>query len=104
VDEVHDQKPARHAKVSSANRIAIVLIVVGLTSLVFYRIGIRAEGSKDIIWFLKLVGVQTDLYFVAARLILRGRELRSGLIIALLFAARFRLAILFSPPYLSDDI
>jgi len=91
-------------KGSSANRIAIVLIVLGFTSLVFYRIGIRAEGTKDIIWFLKLVGVQTALYLVAACLILRGRESRFGLIIALLFAALFRLAIIFSPPYLSDDI
>jgi len=81
-----------------------MLIVLGLTSLVFYRIGLRAEGTKDIIWFLKLVGVQSALYFVAAWLILRGRESRSGLIIVLLFAALFRLAIIFSPPYLSDDI
>lgn len=88
----------------SANRIAIVLIVLGLASLVFYLIGIRAEGTRDIIWFIKLVGVQTALYLVAAWTILRVRESRSVLMIALVFAALLRLVIIFSPPYLSDDI
>ncbi len=91
-------------KGSSANRIAIVLIVLGLASLVLYRIGIRAGGTKDIVWFLKLVGIQAVLYIAAGWLILRVRESRSVLIIALVFAALFRLAIIFSPPYLSDDI
>lgn len=91
-------------KGSIANLIAIVLIVLGLASLVFYRIGIRAEGTKDIVWFLKLVGVQAVLYIAAAWLILRVRQSRSAMIIALVFAALFRLAIIFSPPYLSDDI
>ena len=91
-------------KSSGANLIAIVLIVLGLASLVFYRIGIRAEGTKDIVWFLKLVGVQAVVYVCAAWLVLRARESRSVLIIALVFAAVFRLAIIFSPPYLSDDI
>ncbi|MCA1573815.1 MAG: hypothetical protein LC770_04605 [Acidobacteria bacterium] len=35
----------------SANRMAIVLGVLGLGLLVLYRIGIRAEGAKDIVWF-----------------------------------------------------
>jgi hypothetical protein len=96
--------PPTTQKSSSSNLIAIVLIVLGLASLVFYRIGIRAEGTKDIVWFLKLIGVQAVLYIGAAWLVLRAKESRSTLIIALVFAALFRLAIIFSPPYLSDDI
>ena len=96
--------PPTTQKSSSSNLIAIVLIVLGLASLVFYRIGIRAEGTKDIVWFLKLVGVQAVLYIAAAWLILRVRQSRSAMIIALVFAALFRLAIIFSQPYLSDDI
>lgn len=87
-----------------ANRIAIVLIVLGIASLLLYRMGVRAEGTKDIVWFLKLVGVQTMLYAAVAWLSLRARQSRSLLIIGLVFAALFRLSILFSPPYLSDDV
>ena len=86
------------------NRIAIVLSMLGIALLVLYRIGVRAEGAKDILWFLKLIGVQTPLYLAAAWLSLRGKESRSVLIIGLIFATLFRLSILFSPPYLSDDI
>src|SRR5712664_1448427 len=91
-------------KHSSAKRIAIVLIVLGVSLLVLFRVGIRAEGPKDISWFLTIVGIQTLLYLAAAWLVLRKRESRPLLIIALVFAALLRLSILFSPPYLSDDI
>ena len=96
--------PPHTQKSSSASLVPILLTLLGLASLVFYRIGIRAEGTKDIVWFLKLAGVQAVLYVAAAWLILRVRESRSVLIIALVFAALFRLAMIFSPPYLSDDI
>ena len=86
------------------NQIAIVLIVLGVASLLLYRLGVRAEGTKDIVWFLKLVGVQTVLYAPVAWLSLRARQSRSLLIIGLVFAALFRFSILFSPPYLSDDV
>ena len=80
----------------SANRIAIVLIVLGVASLVLYKMGVRAEGTRDIVWFLKLVGVQAMIYIAAAWLGLRGKESRSLLIIGLVFAGLFRLSILFS--------
>ena len=86
------------------NRIAIVLIVLGVGSLLIYGMGARAEGTKDLVWFLKLAGVQIVLYAAVAWFSLRGRESRSLLIIGLVFAALFRLSILFSPPYLSDDV
>ena len=89
---------------SNLNWITVALVVVGVTSLVLYRVGLRAEGTKDILWFLKLAACQAILYFVASWAILRARPARSILLIVLLFAVLFRLSILFSPPYLSDDI
>lgn len=87
-----------------ANRITVVLIVLGIASLLLYRVGVRAEGTNDIVWFLKRVGAQAVLYVAACWLLLRVRESRSLLFIGLVFAVLFRLSILFSPPYLSDDI
>src|SRR5687767_5276317 len=84
--------------------VTVVLVVVAVTSLVLYRVGLRAEGTKDILWFLKLAGFQAILYFVASWMILRARPARSLFLIVILFAVLFRLSILFSPPYLSDDI
>lgn len=84
--------------------ITVALVVVGVTSLVLYRIGLRAEGTKDILWFLKLAACQAILYFVASWVILRPRPARSLFLIVILFAVLFRLSILFSLPYLSDDI
>jgi alpha-1,6-mannosyltransferase len=88
----------------SPNLIAIALGLFGVSMLVLYRIGLRAQGTTDIVWFLKLVGIQALIYLAVAWLSLRGRESHSVLIIGLIFATLFRLSILFSPPYLSDDI
>ncbi len=84
--------------------ITVALVAVGVTSLVLYRVGLRAEGTKDILWFLKLTTCQAILYLVASWVILRARPARSLFLIVILFAVLFRLSILFSPPYLSDDI
>jgi alpha-1,6-mannosyltransferase len=89
---------------SNLKWITVVLVVAGVTLLVLYRIGLRAEGTKDIIWFLKLAAGQAILYFVASWVILRARPARSLFLIVILFGVLFRLSILFSPPHLSDDI
>jgi alpha-1,6-mannosyltransferase len=96
--------PAVVPSKSNSKWIAFALGVLGITLLLLFRTGIRAEGPKDIAWFLKIVATQTPLYLAAAWLSLRGNESRSLLIIGLVFAALFRLSILFAPPYLSDDI
>jgi alpha-1,6-mannosyltransferase len=85
-------------------RATLLVTLLGAVLLLLFRIGVRADGAKDIVWFLKIVGLQTPLYLAAVWLGLRKRESRSVLIIGLIFAALFRLSILFSPPYLSDDI
>lgn len=82
----------------------ILLAGIGLTLLVLYRIGLHASGVADIAWFIKLALFQSGLYLIAAWLIVRNRGGRFTLMLVILFAAIFRLSILFAPPYLSDDI
>jgi alpha-1,6-mannosyltransferase len=95
---------AAASKRLSATWIVIVLSVLGLGLLILYRAGVRARSPSDILWFLKIVAVQAPLYLAAVWLSVRNSQSRSVLVIALIFAALFRLSILFSPPYLSDDV
>lgn len=78
--------------------------VPGVAMLVLYRIAVHSKGVADIAWFLKLVVIQIVIYVAVAWLSLRSRDSRMLLVVGLVFAALFRLSILFSPPYLSDDI
>jgi alpha-1,6-mannosyltransferase len=80
------------------------LTVIGFLLIVLYRLGLHSRDPADILWFLKIALVQSVLYLVAAWLIWRVRSSRSTLVLAIVFAALFRLSILFAPPYLSDDI
>jgi alpha-1,6-mannosyltransferase len=91
-------------KAISTRWTTIALTLLGVAMLVAFRVAVRAKSVPDMVWFLKLAGVQSALYLSAAWLSLRTRDSRSLLILGLTFAALFRLAILFSPPYLSDDI
>src|ERR1700754_3330947 len=78
--------------------------VPGVAMLVLYRIAVHSKGVADISWFLKLVVVQCFIYVAVAWLSLRSRDSRSLLVLGLVFAALFRLSIIFFPPYLYDDI
>ncbi len=80
------------------------LIALGFVLYQLYGRGLTAEGSRDIIWFVRLALAQFALYLLAAWIIFRARASRSTLIVVLVFAALFRLCILFVPPHLSDDI
>src|SRR6266576_2058138 len=88
----------------STNWTVLTLSTLGVAMLVLYRIAVHAKSVADIAWFLKLVVVQIVIYLAAAWLSLRSRDSRSLLVLGLTFAALFRLSIIFSPPYLSDDI
>lgn len=90
--------------VSRSVRATVVLTALGVATLVLYRIAINSKGVADIIWFLKLVAVQVAIYAAAVWLSLRTKDSRTLLVLGLVFAALFRLSILFSTPYLSDDI
>jgi alpha-1,6-mannosyltransferase len=82
----------------------VTLSVLGVAMLLLYRIAVHSKEVADIVWFLKLVVVQLVIYLAAAWLSLRTKDSRLLLVLGLIFAALFRLSIVFSPPYLSDDI
>ena len=82
----------------------VTLCVLGVGMLALYRIAVHAKGVANITWFLKLVVVQLVIYVAVAWLSLRTIDSRQLLMLGLIFAALFRLSILFFPPYLSDDI
>jgi hypothetical protein len=87
-----------------SKRSAALLLLLGCASLALYRIGAGAKSADDIRWFLKVALVQSALYLLASFIILRSRSSRATLLLTILFAVLFRLSIIFSPPYLSDDI
>jgi hypothetical protein len=72
--------------------------------LILFRIAVHAKTVPEIVWFLKLVLIQLIIYFGVAWLSMRTKDSRTLLLLGIVFAALFRLSILFSPPYLSDDI
>lgn len=82
----------------------VTLCVLGIAMLLLYRLAVHSRGVADIAWFLKLFVVESVIYLAAAWLSLRTKDSRRLLVLALIFAALFRLALLFYPPYLSDDI
>ena len=97
-----EQSRATFRSVSS--KWTVTLSILGVAMLVIYRIAVHAKDVPDIVWFLKLVLIQLLIYFGVAWLSLRTKDSRALLLLGLIFAALFRLGILFSPPYLSDDI
>ena len=91
-------------KFVTAKSTIIVLGLLGVATLYLYRVAVHSKGVADITWFLKLVVVQIVIYLAVAWLSLRTSDSRSLLLLGLIFAALFRLSIIFFPPYLSDDI
>ncbi|HEY3026038.1 MAG TPA: glycosyltransferase family 87 protein [Pyrinomonadaceae bacterium] len=82
----------------------VLLAGIGAFLLILYRIGLHSRGVTDIVWFIKLALVQSIIYLIVVWLIVRARGARSTLLIVLIFAGIFRLSIVFTPPYLSDDV
>lgn len=92
---------------AALSRTNLLLVALGLTSLALYRYGLRLDLTRavQIIPFMQLALVQCALYALAAWLVWRVRRTsRSTLALVFVFAALFRLSILFAPPSLSDDI
>ena len=83
---------------------AIALSVLGVAMLCLFRIAVHSEGVAGMPRFLELVVIQSVIYLAVAWLSLRSTDSRSMLVIGLVFAALFRLSIIFFTPYLSDDI
>jgi hypothetical protein len=82
----------------------IALSVLGIAMLLVFRIAVHSEGVAGMPRFLELVGIQSLIYLAVVWLSLRGSDSRSILVLGLVFAALFRLSIIFFPTYLSDDI
>src|SRR5205085_11248249 len=82
----------------------LMLSLLGLAMLVLCRAAVHSKGVADISWLLILVVVQIVIYLVAVWLSLNSRDSRRVLLLGLVFAALFRLSILFFPLYLSDAI
>ena len=80
------------------------LSVLGIAMLILVRIAAPSKGVAAMPTFLELVVIQSVIYVAVALISLRSSDSRSILLIGLVFAALFRLSILFFPPYLSDDI
>jgi hypothetical protein len=91
-------------KFISPKSAVIALCVLGVATLWLYRITVRVQRVDDIAWVLRLVAIQAVSYVPVAWLSLRSSDSRSLLLLGLVFAALFRLSIIFAPPYLSDDI
>jgi hypothetical protein len=88
----------------SNRKTAVALVLLGCVLIVLYRVGVTASGVNGIRLFMKVAFVQSAIYVLAAWLVIRSRSSRPTLLIAIIFAVLFRLSILFTPPYLSDDI
>src|SRR5262245_11196224 len=97
-----EQSPA--ASRPGTTKWTVTLTILGVAMLVLYRVAVQAKGATEIAWFLKLVVVQIVVYLAVAWLSLRSQDSRPLLVLGLIFAALFRLSIILSPPYLSDDI
>lgn len=85
----------------------LLLVALGLASLALYRYGLRFDNTRplQIVWFIKVALAQCALYALAAWLVWRVRHTsRVTLAMIVVFAALFRLSVLFAPPALSDDI
>jgi alpha-1,6-mannosyltransferase len=95
----------RIAEVGRENWQVFVLSLMGIVLFGLYRYGLELRFGLGIKWFIKVACVQAAIYFLACWFVLRNRSLsRSPLWLIIGFAVLFRLAVLFHPPYLSDDI
>gem|GEM_PF-5279734 len=68
--------------------------------LLLYRVSLRAKGGDDLDWFIKIALCQSAIYLVAAWIDFHARSSRQTLVLVILFAAIFRLSILFAAPTL----
>lgn len=84
----------------------LTLVLLGCALVFLYRCGLSVEGAgtSRIVWFIRLALAQGVLYFAAGWFVWRARPSRSTLVITIVFAALFRLSVLFAPPLLSDDV
>lgn len=89
---------------TSAGRANLVLVSLGVALLVFYRVALALQGTENIGRFILLASVQGVLFSFAAWHVCHATPGRSTLAIIIVFAALFRLSLIFVAPNLSSDI
>lgn len=98
---------ANHSPIKEAfvrYRAALALAALGSLSLALYLFGSQIKDADEIKTFLLIAALQLTLFFIAAFIVWRARSSRLTFAVIILFAALFRLSVLFSQPYLSDDV
>lgn len=88
------------------NRTNLTLAALGIASLLLYVYGLSLQGTgiQYIGWFIRLAFAQGALCAAAAWIVWRAPAARSTLALVVVFAALFRLSVLFVTPLLSDDL
>jgi alpha-1,6-mannosyltransferase len=82
----------------------VALTVLGCLLLVLNGIGLVLQSRDDLPSFVAVALLQGVVYIFAVWLVCRVQPGRPGLAVVLIVATLLRLSILFSPPFLSDDI
>jgi hypothetical protein len=83
----------------------LALVAAGCALLILYFVAQQfTSGTATISAFVKLALLQCVIYSFAAFVAWHARASRATILIVVAFAALFRIAILFEPPRLSDDI
>jgi hypothetical protein len=83
--------------------------VVALTGLAcpllaLQGIGLVLQKHGNLPWFVAVALLQGIVYLIAVWIVYHAQPRRAVLALVLVFAGLLRLSILFSPPFLSDDI
>ncbi|HEV7905302.1 MAG TPA: glycosyltransferase family 87 protein [Pyrinomonadaceae bacterium] len=109
-NSTHAARGAGSMRGALLNWTNLLLVLLGLASLALYRHGLRFDKTRplQIIPFIRIALMQCALYALAAWLVWRARRAshtsHATLVLVLVFAALFRLSVLFASPVLSDDI
>jgi hypothetical protein len=82
----------------------IALSLLGCILVGLNLVGRHQQRQDNLSWFVGVALAQGAVYLIAVWVVLRDGPAPRCLTIVLVFAALLRLAILFAPPYLSNDI
>jgi alpha-1,6-mannosyltransferase len=82
----------------------VALMVLGCLLLVLNGIGLVLQRYDNLVWFVAVALLQGVVYIFAVWIVCRVQPGRLGLAVVLIVATLLRLSVLFSPPFLSDDI
>ena len=76
-----EQSAFRPERARAVGKWTVTLSLLGVATLVLYRIAVHSKGVADIAWFLKLVAVQIVIYVAVAWLSLHTKDSRALLLL-----------------------